>query len=39
MLEGLRTPLRTGDSFPLVLKFRESGDEKVIVRVAEVEEQ
>ena len=39
MLEGLRTPLHTGDSFPLVLKFRESGDEKVTVRVAEADEQ
>ena len=39
MLEGLRTPLRTGDSFPLVLKFRESGDEKVTVRVADADAQ
>ena len=39
MLEGLRTPLRTGDSFQLVLKFRASEDEKVPVRVAEAEEQ
>ena len=39
MLEGLRTPLRTGDSFPLVLKFRESGEEKVSVRVAEADAQ
>jgi copper(I)-binding protein len=39
MLEGLRTPLRAGDSFPLVLKFRESGDEKVTVRVAEADGQ
>ena len=39
MLEGLRTPLRTGDSFQLVLKFRASEDEKVTVRVAEAEEQ
>ncbi len=38
MLEGLRMPLHTGDSFPLVLKFRDSGDEKVIVRVAEADE-
>jgi copper(I)-binding protein len=39
MLEGLRTPLRTGDSFPLVLKFRESGEENVSVRVAEADAQ
>lgn len=39
MLEGLRTPLRTGNSFPLVLKFRESGEEKVSVRVAEADAQ
>ncbi|HEU0310410.1 MAG TPA: copper chaperone PCu(A)C [Sphingomicrobium sp.] len=39
MLEGLRTPLRPGDSFKLVLKFRASGDEKVTVRVAEAEGQ
>ena len=39
MLEGLRTPLHTGDSFQLVLKFRESVDEKVTVRVAEADEQ
>jgi copper(I)-binding protein len=39
MLEGLRKPLRTGGSFQLVLKFRESGDEKVTVRVAEADAQ
>ena len=39
MLEGLRSPLRTGDSFLLVLKFRSSPDEKVTVQVAEAEEQ
>lgn len=39
MLEGLRSPLRTGDNFQLVLKFRESADEKVTVRVAEPDEQ
>ena len=39
MLEGLRTPLRTGDSFPLVLKFRESGAEKVTVRVTDADAQ
>lgn len=37
MLEGLRAPLRTGSSFQMVLKFRESGDEKVTVKVAEPE--
>ena len=31
MLEGLRAPLKTGDSFDLVLKFRNSGDRKVNV--------
>ena len=39
MLEGLRTPLRTGGSFPLVLKFRESGEQKVSVRVTEADAQ
>ena len=39
MLEGLRTPLRTGDTVPLVLKFRESGEERVSVKVAEADEQ
>lgn len=39
MLEGLRTPLRTGDSFQLVLKFRASDDERVTVRVAEADSQ
>ena len=34
MLEGLRTPLRPGNRFEMVLKFRESGDERVTVRVA-----
>ena len=33
MLEGLRAPLKTGDSFELVLKFRRSGDRKVKVDV------
>lgn len=37
MLEGLRAPLKTGDSFDLVLKFRESGDKKVKVKVADPE--
>lgn len=39
MLEGLRTPLRTGDRFQLILKFRESGDENVTVTVAEANKQ
>ena len=37
MLEGLRAPLRTGDSFDLVLKFRKSGDRKVTVDVVKAE--
>lgn len=37
MLEGLRAPLRTGDSFELVLKFRKSGDRKVTVDVTKAE--
>ena len=37
MLEGLRTPLRPGNRFEMVLKFRESGDERVTVRVASAE--
>ena len=39
MLEGLRTPLRTGNRFEMVLKFRESGDERVTVKVAGAEGQ
>jgi periplasmic copper chaperone A len=35
MLEGIRTPLKAGDSFELVLKFRKSGDRKVKVGVKE----
>ena len=31
MLEGLRAPLRTGDDFDLVLKFRNSRDQTVKV--------
>lgn len=38
MLEGLRAPLRTGDSFDLVLKFRKSGDRKVAVDVTKAEQ-
>lgn len=37
MLEGLRAPLRTGDHFNLVLKFRESGDKRVEVEVVKAE--
>jgi len=33
MLEGLRAPLRTGDQFDLVLKFRASQDQPIKVRV------
>jgi copper(I)-binding protein len=39
MLEGLRAPLKTGDSFDLVLKFRSSGDKSVKVNVADVDKQ
>ena len=39
MLEGLRAPLKTGDDFDLVLKFRESGDKTVKVNVAEPDKQ
>jgi len=35
MLEGLRAPLKTGDQFDLVLKFKESGDQAVKVNVVE----
>ena len=38
MLEGLRAPLKTGDSFELVLKFRRSGDRKVTVDVTKAEQ-
>lgn len=38
MLEGLRRPLKTGDSFELVLKFRKSGDRKVKVDVTKAEQ-
>ena len=37
MLEGLRAPLRTGDSFELVLKFRKSGDQRVKVDVVKAD--
>lgn len=38
MLQGLRAPLRTGDSFDLVLKFRKSGQRNVKVDVTKAEE-
>ena len=37
MLEGLRAPLQTGDSFDLVLKFKKSGDRRVTVDVVKAE--
>lgn len=37
MLEGLRAPLRTGDEFDLVLKFRKSGDRTTKVEVVKAE--
>lgn len=37
MLEGLRAPLKTGDRFNLVLKFRKGGDKAVKVTVADAE--
>lgn len=37
MLQGLRAPLKTGDSFGLVLKFRKSGDKTVMVDVTKAE--
>ena len=38
MLQGLRAPLKTGDSFDLVLKFRHSGDRTVKVDVTKAEQ-
>lgn len=37
MLQGLRAPLKTGDNFSLVLKFRRSGDRTVNVDVTKAE--
>ncbi len=37
MLEGLRAPLRTGDSFELALRFRKSGVRNVTVDVTKAE--
>jgi copper(I)-binding protein len=39
MLEGLRAPLKTGDDFDLVLRFKESGDKTVKVTVLKPEGQ
>lgn len=39
MLEGLRAPLKTGDQFDLVLKFRNSGDKRAKVEVRQADEQ
>ena len=39
MLEGLRAPLKTGDDFDLVLRFKESGDKTVKVTVVKPEGQ
>lgn len=33
MLEGLKQPLRAGDSFPLVLSFKKAGKLRVDVRI------
>ena len=38
MLEGLQAPLRTGDQFDLVLKFRKSGDRTVKVDVTKADQ-
>lgn len=38
MLQGLRAPLETGDSFDLVLKFSKSGDRTVKVDVTKAEQ-
>jgi periplasmic copper chaperone A len=39
MLEGLRAPLKTGDDFDLVLKFRASADQTVKVTVRKPDDQ
>ena len=39
MLEGLRTPLKTGDDFDLVLRFRNSPDQTVKVTVRKADTQ
>ena len=37
MLEGLRAPLKAGDEFELVLKFKQAGDQKVTVKVVKAD--
>ena len=39
MLEGLRAPLKTGDNFDLVLRFRNSKDQTVKVTVLRADAQ
>ena len=39
MLQGLRAPLKSGDDFDLVLRFKESGDKTVRVAVVKPEGQ
>ena len=39
MLEGLRSPLQTGDRFDLVLRFRSSKDQTVTVTVLKPDSQ
>lgn len=39
MLQGLRTPLRAGDDFDLVLRFRNSPDQTVKVTVRKADTQ
>ena len=39
MLEGLRAPLKTGDSFDLVLKFDKSGDRRAKVDVVKADRE
>lgn len=39
MLEGLRAPLKAGDRFDLVLRFKQSGDKTVKVTVQKSEGQ
>lgn len=39
MLEGLRAPLKAGDEFDLVLRFRESGAKTVKVTVRKPDDQ
>jgi copper(I)-binding protein len=39
MLEGLRAPLKTGDEFDLVLRFRDSGDQTISVTVLKADSE